>query len=119
MVAVLPKSLKYICHNGAGYDNIDVAACSERKIAVSSTPVAVNDATADVGIFLMIGALRQAHVPIMTLREGKSSRRTLVSDLLADHMSHIQANGRDQLPLMERKCVPHSAMIPRARSSVF
>ncbi|KAJ6037660.1 hypothetical protein N7444_010365 [Penicillium canescens] len=71
MVAVLPKSLKYICHNGAGYDNIDVAACSERNIAVSSTPVAVNDATADVGIFLMIGALRQAHVPIMALREGK------------------------------------------------
>ncbi|OGE55096.1 hypothetical protein PENARI_c005G05164 [Penicillium arizonense] len=71
MVAALPKSLKYICHNGAGYDNIDVAACSERNIAVSSTPVAVNDATADVGIFLMIGALRQAHVPIMALREGK------------------------------------------------
>ncbi|KAJ5361816.1 NAD-dependent D-isomer specific 2-hydroxyacid dehydrogenase [Penicillium brevicompactum] len=71
MVAVLPKSLKYICHNGAGYDNIDVAACSERNIAVSSTPVAVNDATADVGIFLMIGALRQAHVPITALREGK------------------------------------------------
>jgi D-3-phosphoglycerate dehydrogenase len=75
MVAALPKSLKYICHNGAGYDNIDVAACSERNIAVSSTPVAVNDATADVGIFLMIGALRQAHVPIMALREGKSNRR--------------------------------------------
>ncbi|KAJ5435541.1 Ribosomal protein L22/L17 [Penicillium cf. griseofulvum] len=71
MLAVLPKSLKYICHNGAGYDNIDVAACTERNIAVSSTPVAVNDATADVGIFLMIGALRQAHVPITALREGK------------------------------------------------
>ncbi|KAJ5274655.1 NAD-dependent D-isomer specific 2-hydroxyacid dehydrogenase [Penicillium rubens] len=71
MLAVLPKSLKYICHNGAGYDNIDVAACSEKNIAVSSTPVAVNDATADVGIFLMIGALRQAHVPMTALREGK------------------------------------------------
>ncbi|CAG8893611.1 unnamed protein product [Penicillium egyptiacum] len=71
MLAILPKSLKYICHNGAGYDNIDVAACSEKNIAVSSTPVAVNNATADVGIFLMIGALRQAHVPITALREGK------------------------------------------------
>jgi D-3-phosphoglycerate dehydrogenase len=85
MVAALPKSLRYICHNGAGYDNIDVAACSERNIAVSSTPVAVNDATADVGIFLMIGALRQAHVPIMALREGKSNRRYTISDLVADH----------------------------------
>lgn len=71
MLAVLPQSLKYICHNGAGYDNIDIAACTKRNIAVSSTPVAVNNATADVGIFLMIGALRQAYVPIAALRAGK------------------------------------------------
>ncbi|OJJ95690.1 hypothetical protein ASPACDRAFT_126487 [Aspergillus aculeatus ATCC 16872] len=71
LLSVLPKSLKYICHNGAGYDNIDVKGCTEKGIAVSSTPVAVNNATADVGIFLMIGALRQAYIPISSLREGK------------------------------------------------
>jgi D-3-phosphoglycerate dehydrogenase len=71
MLAVLPQSVKYICHNGAGYDNIDIAACSQRNIAVSSTPVAVNNATADVGIFLMIGALRQAYVPMAALRAGE------------------------------------------------
>ncbi|OJJ45644.1 hypothetical protein ASPZODRAFT_143530 [Penicilliopsis zonata CBS 506.65] len=71
LVAALPQSLKYICHNGAGYDNIEVPACSQRGIAVSSTPVAVNNATADVGIFLMIGALRQAYVPQTAIREGK------------------------------------------------
>ena len=70
MLAVLPPSVKYICHNGAGYDNLDVATCSEKGIAVSSTPVAVNNATADVGIFLMIGALRQAYVPQAALRAG-------------------------------------------------
>lgn len=37
---------------------------------MSSTPVAVNHATADVGIFLMIGALRQAYVPMSALRAG-------------------------------------------------
>ena len=47
LVNVLPKSLKYIAHNGAGYDNIEVPAVSERNIEVSSTPIAVNDATAD------------------------------------------------------------------------
>lgn len=47
LVQSLPKSLKYITHNGAGYDNIDVAACTEASIEVSSTPIAVNDATAD------------------------------------------------------------------------
>ncbi|KAJ6145624.1 NAD-dependent D-isomer specific 2-hydroxyacid dehydrogenase [Penicillium chermesinum] len=30
-----------------------------------------NNATADVGIFLMLGALRQAYVPLTALREGK------------------------------------------------
>ncbi|KAJ5682652.1 hypothetical protein N7462_005817 [Penicillium macrosclerotiorum] len=71
LLAALPQSVRYICHNGAGYDNIDVATCSQRNIAVSSTPVAVNNATADVGIFLMIGALRQAYVPQAALRAGQ------------------------------------------------
>ncbi|KAI1339792.1 D-isomer specific 2-hydroxyacid dehydrogenase [Xylariaceae sp. FL0016] len=71
LVAALPASWKFIAHNGAGYDNIDVAACTARRIAVSSTPVAVDDATADTAIFLMLGALRQAQVPLTALREGK------------------------------------------------
>jgi len=70
LVSQLPKSLKFICHNGAGYDNIDVEAVNNRQISVSSTPVAVDNATADVGIFLMLGALRQAHVSYTALREG-------------------------------------------------
>lgn len=70
LLAALPASLRFICHNGAGYDNIDVGRCSARGIRVSSTPVAVNHATADVAMFLMIGALRQAYVPISALRGG-------------------------------------------------
>lgn len=71
LISVLPKSMKYICHNGAGYDNIDVDACSQAGLAISSTPIAVDDATADVGIFLMLGALRQASIPLFAIREGK------------------------------------------------
>ncbi|KAI0887025.1 D-isomer specific 2-hydroxyacid dehydrogenase [Annulohypoxylon maeteangense] len=71
LVDALPESWKYIAHNGAGYDNIDVSACSARHIAVSSTPGIVNDSTADTGIFLMLGALRQAHEPLVALREGR------------------------------------------------
>ena len=33
LVSKLPSSMKYICHNGAGYDNIDVAACTSRSLA--------------------------------------------------------------------------------------
>ncbi|PSN72139.1 D-isomer-specific 2-hydroxyacid dehydrogenase-like protein [Corynespora cassiicola Philippines] len=70
LLDALPKSLKYICHNGAGYDNIDIPACTKRGIAVSSTPIAVNDATADVAIFLMLGALRNVTQCFQAVRQG-------------------------------------------------
>ncbi|KAI1759910.1 D-isomer specific 2-hydroxyacid dehydrogenase [Hypoxylon sp. FL1150] len=76
LVAALPASWKFIAHNGAGYDNVDVDACSARRIAVSSTPVAVDDATADTGIFLMLGALRQVQEPLTALREGRWKGRS-------------------------------------------
>lgn len=71
LVSVLPQSLKYICHNGAGYDNIDVDACTRRGVEISSTPIAVDDATADVGIFLLLGALRQAWIPLTAIKQGQ------------------------------------------------
>lgn len=30
LLAHYPESIKFICHNGAGYDQIDVAACSRK-----------------------------------------------------------------------------------------
>jgi glyoxylate reductase len=70
LIDLLPASVKYITHNGAGYDNIDVKACTARGIQISSTPIAVNDATADTAIFLMLGALRRIAMPMTSLRQG-------------------------------------------------
>lgn len=70
LVAALPQSVKYIVHNGAGYDNIQIDACTKRSIAVSSTPVAVNNATADIAAFLMIGALRRISIPFLAIRNN-------------------------------------------------
>jgi glyoxylate reductase len=58
---------------GAGYDKVDVHACSAREppILVSNTPSAVDDATADVNMFLIIGALRNFNPSILSLRAGK------------------------------------------------
>ncbi|KAF4977694.1 hypothetical protein FDECE_18323, partial [Fusarium decemcellulare] len=93
LLDALPKSLKFICHNGeltdtlsfltlipvmslvtdvsgAGYDQIDVPACASRGIRVSNTPTAVDDATADITIWLLIGALRNLSVSIAALRAG-------------------------------------------------
>lgn len=41
LIAALPQSLKVIGHNGAGYDQIDIKACTSRGILVSNTPTAV------------------------------------------------------------------------------
>jgi len=71
LIKALPDSLKYICHNGAGYDTIDVATATKRGIKISSTPKAVDNATADITIFLMLGALRKAMVPLTALRNGE------------------------------------------------
>ncbi|KAM0323177.1 hypothetical protein ACHAQA_009027 [Verticillium albo-atrum] len=66
----LPKSLKFICHNGAGYDQIDVDACAARNITVTYAPDPVTNATADLAIFLLLGALRQLNPALNSLRRG-------------------------------------------------
>lgn len=52
---------------------MDVHACSARNppIRVSNVPTAVDDATADVNMFLIIGALRNFNTGMQALREGK------------------------------------------------
>ncbi|KAB5523860.1 D-isomer specific 2-hydroxyacid dehydrogenase [Coniochaeta sp. 2T2.1] len=77
MLSALPPSLRYICHNGAGYDQVDVPACTARQIRVSNTPTAVDDATADIGIFLMLGALRNLAASMASLRAGQWRGKTL------------------------------------------
>lgn len=73
LVNALPKSLQYCAHNGAGYDQINVAACSARDppIRIANVPTIVDDATADTAVFLILGALRGFNTSMMALREGK------------------------------------------------
>lgn len=73
LVSAVPKSLKFLCHNGAGYDQVDVHACSARDppIKVSNVPTAVDDATADTNMFLILGALRGFNTSMFALRESK------------------------------------------------
>ena len=71
LLDTLPRSLRFICHNGAGYDQVDVQDCTARGIRVSNTPTAVDDATADIAIFLLLGALRNLGVGMASLRAGE------------------------------------------------
>lgn len=73
LISVLPTSWRFLCHIGAGYDQIDPEPCSSREppLYVSNTPTAVDDATADTAIFLMLGALRNFNISMTNLRNGE------------------------------------------------
>ena len=66
----LPESVKFVAHNGAGYDQIDVAKAKELDIKVSNTPKVVNDATADTAMWLILGALRKFAAPSRSAQAG-------------------------------------------------
>ncbi|CZR56506.1 probable glyoxylate/hydroxypyruvate reductase (D-isomer-specific 2-hydroxy acid dehydrogenase superfamily) [Phialocephala subalpina] len=70
LIQKLPPSLKFICHNGAGYDQIDIDACTARGVQVTNAPDPVTDATADLTLFLLLGALRQLNPALVSLRAG-------------------------------------------------
>ncbi|OAA68545.1 NAD(P)-binding domain protein [Niveomyces insectorum RCEF 264] len=76
LVSRLPSSVKFICHNGAGYDQVDVQTCISRGIAVSNTPSVVNAATADTTLLLLLAALRRARIPQTALLQGLWSTTT-------------------------------------------
>jgi len=71
LVNELPSSVKWIAHNGAGYDQIDISACKAKGIYVSNTPGAVDDATATTALYLLISTVRQYSVAERSLRALK------------------------------------------------
>ena len=58
MIESMPK-LKLIANFGAGYNNIDIAACRERGIRVTNTPQPVVEPTAELAFALMIDIARR------------------------------------------------------------
>jgi glyoxylate reductase len=50
--------VRIVANFAVGTDNIDIAACRARGIAVSNTPDAVTDGTADCAVMLMLAAAR-------------------------------------------------------------
>ena len=51
--------LKVVSQMAVGYNNIDVAACTQRSIPVGNTPGVLTDATADLTMALLLGTARQ------------------------------------------------------------
>ena len=51
--------LKAVCNIGVGYNNVDVAACTERGVLLTNTPDVLTNTTADFGFALMMAAARR------------------------------------------------------------
>ena len=66
----LPDSVKIISNFAVGFGNIDLDAAKKRGIVVTNTPEVLSDATAEIGILLILGACRRAAEGINSAREG-------------------------------------------------
>lgn len=51
--------LKVVSNFAVGYNNIDIAACTQRGIAVGNTPGVLTEATADLAFALLLAAARK------------------------------------------------------------
>ena len=62
--------LKVVANIAVGYNNIDVPACTARRILVTNTPGVLDDSTADLAWTLMLGAARRVTEVERYIRQG-------------------------------------------------
>jgi gluconate 2-dehydrogenase len=63
--------LRAVCNMAVGYNNIDVAACTARKVVCTNTPDVLTETTADFGFALMMAAARRIAESEHFLRRGE------------------------------------------------
>ena len=63
--------LKAVCNVGVGYNNVDVAACTARRVLVTNTPDVLTETTADFGFALMMATARRITESERFLRRGE------------------------------------------------
>ena len=74
LLAKAPK-LKVIAQASVGYDNIDLEACTARKIRVGNTPEVLNDAVADLAQGLIIDSARHLIKGSEHVKSGRWGQR--------------------------------------------
>jgi len=82
----LPDTVKILSNFAVGFGNIDLDAAKKRNIAVTNTPEVLTDATAEIGILLILGACRRA-------AEGISGARASDWKWSADYLIGKQLTG--------------------------
>jgi lactate dehydrogenase-like 2-hydroxyacid dehydrogenase len=71
LLALPGRRARILANFGAGVDHIDLRAAAAHGIAVTNTPDALTDATADLAILLMLMAARRAGEGERELRAGR------------------------------------------------
>ncbi len=82
----LPKSIKILSNFAVGFGNINIEAAKKRNIIVTNTPDVLTDATAEIGILLILGACRRA-------TEGIEAAKTSSWKWSADYLIGKQLTG--------------------------
>ena len=92
----LPGSIKILSNFAVGFGNIDLEAAKKRKIVVTNTPDVLTDATAEIGILLILGACRRASEGIESAKasEWKWSADYLIGKQLTRTRLGILGMGR-------------------------
>ena len=82
----LPDTIKIISNFAVGFGNINIEAAKKRNIIVTNTPEVLTDATAEIGILLILGACRRA-------TEGIEAAKTSNWKWSADYLIGKQLTG--------------------------
>jgi glyoxylate reductase len=64
-------SVRVVANMAVGYDNIDVAAATQRGVAVTNTPGVLTEATADMAFALILAVARRITEGERAVREGR------------------------------------------------
>ncbi len=72
------ESLVVIGRSGAGYDKIDLAACTEHGVAVFNAPLALNHSTASAALLFMLALAKRLPEQERLVRAGRWDRQAEV-----------------------------------------
>jgi len=70
LLAAAP-GLRVVANHAVGYDNVDIAACTARRVQVCNTPDVLTDATADLTFALILAVARRLREGERIVREGR------------------------------------------------
>ena len=80
--------VRAVCNVAVGYNNIDLAACSERGVLATNTPEVLDDTTADTAWALLMAAARRITEAERWLRAGNWKQGWKHDRLLGQDVHH-------------------------------